>query len=113
MMPDVKYAGGPDEMLRLASLFEQYRIKFSPHNPTGPMCHAHSLHICAVLDSCDLLEHQFDETPLFKQVIECGIPETEGGVASLDWSRPGLGVELSADATLFREVFCMGRGQVQ
>ena len=113
MMPDVKYAGGPDEMLRLASLFEQYRIKFSPHNPTGPMCHAHSLHICAVLDSCDLLEHQFDETPLFKQVIECGIPETEGGVASLDWNRPGLGVELSADATLFREVFCVGRGQVQ
>ena len=54
-----------------------------------------------------------DETPLFKQVIECGIPETEGGVASLDWNRPGLGVELSTDATLFREVFCVGRGQVQ
>ena len=52
-----------------------------------------------------------------KQALHQGLAvnsvQSEGGVASLDWNRPGLGVELSADATLFREVFCVGRGQVQ
>ena len=82
MMPDVKYAGGPRELLRIADLFESYDVDFSPHNPTGPICHAASIQICAAVNKTDLLEHQFDETSYFAQLVGGKLPiVSEGGVA--------------------------------
>ena len=65
MMPDAKYVGGLAEMAQLAELFAQAGVAFSPHNPTGPVCHAASLHVCAAAGNLDRLEIQFDETELF------------------------------------------------
>ena len=47
LMPDVKYAGGPHEMMQLAEAMSRHGVAFSPHNPSGPICHAHSLHVSA------------------------------------------------------------------
>lgn len=110
MMPDVKYAGGPDEMLRLAALFARHGVAFSPHNPTGPICHAQSLHICAALADSDLLEHQFDETPLFDALVGHALPLPCRGVAAPDWTRPGLGIDLAGDAARLRDVAATGKG---
>ncbi len=104
MMPDVKYAGGPDELMRVAALLERHGVAFSPHNPTGPICHVHSLHICSALGNSDLLEHQFDETPIFDALIEDGGPECEGGRTGINWDQPGLGVALSGDPSLARSI---------
>ena len=109
MMPDVKYAGGPGEMLRIAELFEQYNTTFSPHNPSGPVCHAHSMHICSTLDTCDLLEFQYDETPLFDRLVSYDFAPARGGTAALDWSRTGLGVSISENPGVSREVACSRR----
>ena len=97
MMPDVKYVGGPDEVMRVAALLKRHGVACSPHNPTGPISHVHSLHVSAALGNADLLEHQFDETPVFDALIEDGLPVYESGGATLDWARPGLGVTLSGD----------------
>ena len=104
MMPDVKYVGGPSEMLRVAGLFARYGVAFSPHNPTGPICHAHSLHVCAALAECDLLEHQFDEGPAFDAIVGEAIPPSRDGFAALNWTRSGLGVALRVPAGTPTEV---------
>lgn len=94
MMPDVKYCGGPREMLAIAADMQRHGVTFSPHNPTGPICHVHSLNICATLAECDLLETQFDETPMFDKLIDRPLPQPTEGHVALPAAEPGLGVSL-------------------
>ena len=49
LMPDIKHCGGHAEMQRIAALALTGGIELAPHNPTGPVCHAHSLHACAAI----------------------------------------------------------------
>ncbi len=94
MMPDAKYVGGLEEMLRIAGTFAAAGVAFSPHNPTGPVCHAASLQVCAAAGTLDRLEVQFDETPLFDELVDGALPRAEGGASTLPGG-PGLGVRLS------------------
>lgn len=94
IMPDVKYAGGLTEMLRMAAAQNDAGIAFSPHNPTGPIAHAASLEVCAAVIETDLLEHQFDETPFFHSIVGDGLPRVVDGFVNLAHSRVGLGVSL-------------------
>lgn len=93
MMPDVKYAGGPAEMMRIAEAFAAAGVDFSPHNPSGPICHAMSLQICMAAAAPDLLESQFDETPLFDDLQAPAAPTVETGAAPGPQGS-GLGVGL-------------------
>ncbi|HVE49752.1 MAG TPA: mandelate racemase/muconate lactonizing enzyme family protein [Casimicrobiaceae bacterium] len=92
MMPDVKYVGGFDEMLRCARLLQRHGVAVSLHNPSGPVAHAASLHVCAALDRFDLLELQFDESPLFDRFVS-GLPPRIAGSSMLPGGS-GLGVQL-------------------
>jgi galactonate dehydratase len=94
MMPDVKYAGGPDEMMRIAEEFAAAGVTFSPHNPSGPICHGHSLQICAAVPDLAVLETQYDETPLFDELVGSGLPPAEDGIVHLSDSAAGIGVSL-------------------
>jgi galactonate dehydratase len=96
MMPDVKYCGGPREMLAIAADLARHGVAFSPHNPTGPICHAHSLHVCAALPQTDLLEHQFDETPMFASLVEGPLEKPINGNVTMPAIEAGLGVSLIA-----------------
>ena len=95
IMPDVKYAGGMEEMLRLAEQAERHGVEISLHNPSGPICHAASLQFTAMLGKSGLLEMQFDETPLFDR-IQAGLNSVRGGAVTLP-AKPGLGVSLKED----------------
>lgn len=64
VMPDVKYCGGPWEMLRIAQRAADSGVQFSPHNPTGPVCTWHSLQVGLVAPECAMLEVQFEESEL-------------------------------------------------
>jgi len=94
MMPDIKYCGGPQEMMAVAADLKRYGVDFSPHNPSGPICHLHSLHVCAALAETDLLEMQFDETPLFDSLTGQALPSVADGSITLAENRPGIGVSL-------------------
>ena len=94
MMPDAKYVGGLAEMLRIAGTFAAAGVAFSPHNPTGPVCHAASLQVCAAAGTLDRLEVQFDETPLFDELVEGALPRARQGEGVLPGG-PGLGIRLS------------------
>lgn len=90
VMPDIKYCGGHEEMRRIAALAQVSGVEIAPHNPTGPVCHAHSVHAAAAIPNATMLEVQFGETPLFTGIMEGEVPAATGGRAAPP-SAPGLG----------------------
>jgi galactonate dehydratase len=97
MMPDVKYVGGLRQMLHCAKEFARYGVEISPHNPSGPIAHAASLHVSAAMSRFDMLELQFDESPWFDGLVAGALPELRAGVSAVP-KAPGLGVRLAAEA---------------
>jgi len=95
VMPDIKYIGGFGGLLQAGALCARHGVGCAPHNPTGPICHVASLHASAVLDDFDLLEHQYDESPLFDGLVKGGLPDHAGDASELPQA-PGLGVTLDA-----------------
>ena len=93
MMPDAKYVGGLREMLDVAELLKRHGVAFSPHNPSGPVCHAASVHVCAASSIVDRLEMQYAETPLFSTLVGSSFPSAIDG--SIEVPRTaGLGAQL-------------------
>lgn len=93
LMPDMKHCGGHEEMRRIAALALTAGVEIAPHNPTGPVCHAHSLHACATLPNLLPLEVQFGETERFFTLCNGPSLRFEAGAAALPEAR-GLGVAL-------------------
>lgn len=96
VMPDVKYAGGYAEMLRIAELCERNGVAFSPHNPTGPVCTLASLQVCAVAPGFLILEHQVGESRLYYDVLRGDHPAMAHGCFEVPGA-PGLGVDLDEE----------------
>jgi galactonate dehydratase len=92
VMPDVKYCGGPAELLRIADAARARGCRIAPHNPSGPIAHAHSVHLAAH-PAVDLLEHQFGESGLFGTLTTGGPPPIAAGTAR-SGDAPGLGAAL-------------------
>jgi galactonate dehydratase len=97
MMPDIKYVGGVDAMLKTGETLSRYGVVVSPHNPTGPVCHAASLAACGALENVGRLEMQFDESPHFDRLVGGRLPPPRGGRMSVP-ADPGLGVSLDRKA---------------
>lgn len=81
IMPDVKYVGGIQQLLRIANLAERYQTTFSPHNPSGPVAHLASLHAMMVTPNLSILESQYDEDPLFWTLNALSMPVTESALS--------------------------------
>lgn len=97
IMPDVKYAGGYNEMLQIAELTTQHGIAFSPHNPSGPLCTLASLHLCALAGNFLIMEHQLAESPVYLGIMKGGHPQLVDGCFAVP-DIPGLGMELDDEA---------------
>lgn len=93
MMPDIKYVGGMAEMLEVARLLDSHGVEFSPHNPSGPVAHAASLQICALVPNFRRLEMQFNETPHFDALACMKLPAPENGRSRV-LSASGIGIGL-------------------
>ena len=90
LMPDIKYAGGHEEIRRIAALAQTAGVEIAPHNPTGPICHAHSVHLCATIPNLLPLEVQFGETDRFFTLVTGHDLRFAQGAATLS-AAPGLG----------------------
>lgn len=102
VMPDVKHCGGVAEALHIANLARRHGAACSPHNPTGPICHAHSLHVASLIEDMPSLEVQFEESEQFHRLANDGLPRFLQGMSPLP-DRAGLGVALSFDPTTVPE----------
>ncbi len=92
IMPDVKYAGSLREIMAVGERAKAYGVDLSLHNPSGPVSHAVSLHVAAALDNGMPLEFQFNETPLFDQIVSGTLPPRVG--SSILPDAPGIGIGL-------------------
>jgi galactonate dehydratase len=97
IMPDIKYAGGVRELLRIARAAGSQGVATSPHNPSGPIAHAHSLHVSAHIERFPFLEFQYGESPLFFDFIDGVLPDPRPGRSDLP-DGIGLGVGLGGAA---------------
>lgn len=97
LMPDIKYAGGYEEIRRIAALAQTAGVEIAPHNPTGPVCHAHSVQLCATLPNLLPLEVQFGETERFFALATGHDLRFTDGAATLP-GVPGLGIVLDEAA---------------
>jgi galactonate dehydratase len=97
LMPDIKYAGGHEEIRRIAALAQTAGVEIAPHNPTGPVCHAHSVQLCATLPNLLPLEVQFGETERFFTLVAGHDLRFARGNATLP-SAPGLGTTIDEAA---------------
>ena len=93
IMPDVKYCGGPAEMLRIADVARQRGVRFSPHNPTGPVCTMASLHVALAAADVHSLELQVGESPLTQALVR-GVEPTLADGAFAAPPGPGWGIVL-------------------
>src|SRR5688572_14159677 len=79
LMPDIKYVGGIAEMRAVADRAAARGVGIAPHNPSGPVAHAASTHVCTSLAGFDRLELQFNESPLFEAIVAPAMPAPHEG----------------------------------
>jgi galactonate dehydratase len=91
MMPDVKYVGSLATVVDMAEEFEAHGVMLSPHNPSGPVCHVASLHVCAALPASPLLEVQLGESPVFQALVSPRLPPFVSGTSAVPAGR-GWGI---------------------
>ncbi|HET9820731.1 MAG TPA: mandelate racemase/muconate lactonizing enzyme family protein [Burkholderiaceae bacterium] len=99
VMPDVKYCGGPWEMLRIAEHARANGVQCSPHNPTGPIASLHSLSVAAAAPWEAMVEIQFDESPLFDRLVPGAHPRLVDGAFGVATDAT---LQIAPDASLFR-----------
>jgi galactonate dehydratase len=93
IMPDIKYVGGHRELLKVGAAAAQSGVICSPHNPSGPIAHVHSVHSSALLETCPFLEFQYGESPLFFDIVTPEMPDPRGGASDVP-RVPGLGARI-------------------
>ncbi len=108
MMPDVKYVGGPEELQRTAESLARLGVEVSPHNPTGPVCHAVSAHASGGLPGFTRLEMQIDETPLFDELAATPCPAPADGLLRPP-EGPGHGVTLAPGTVFATRILSVSR----
>jgi galactonate dehydratase len=96
VMPDIKYTGGYTGMLAVANRAHERGVKFSPHNPTGPVCHMGSLHACSLTPNFLILERQTEGT-VYDEIFTGDHPQLVNGCYAVPQS-PGLGISMNEDA---------------
>ena len=93
IMPDVKHCGGLLELTRIAAVAEAEGVEVAPHNPSGPVSTAVSIHACAVLPNFRVLELQWGEVGWRGEMVSPAERFVRGTISVSE--RPGLGVELN------------------
>jgi galactonate dehydratase len=94
LMPDIKHVGSYERFYDLARASLNTGVKIAPHNPTGPVSHAHSVMACAAIENFLILEMQFDETEAFHRIVEGRLPMPANGIARRV-DEPGLALRLN------------------
>ena len=102
IMPDVKHCGGLLELTHIAAAAAGEAISVAPHNPSGPVSTAASVHVAAAASNVNLLELQYGEVPWRSEVLTPPERFTDGTIAVPD--RPGLGFALNDAAIRARSL---------
>jgi galactonate dehydratase len=96
VMPDIKYAGGYSEIMRICALTAPAGIEYSPHNPTSPLCTLASLHASAVAENFLIFEHQLAENERYGDIMIGSHPPLVDGCYPIP-DAPGVGMKVNEE----------------
>lgn len=92
LMPDVKWLGGILATKKAAVLADVYGVMCSPHNASGPISCAASVHVSATISNFLILEYAWG-APDWRNQLSMGTETIQNGHFVLS-KRPGLGIEI-------------------
>ena len=92
IMPDVKWLGGIDEARKVAAMADAFGALVSPHNASGPVANAASLHLSLTLPNFLILEYPWG-VPSWRGDLTRGTERMVGGHFEVP-TAPGLGIDL-------------------
>ena len=104
IMPDVKHCGGLLELTRIAAAADAEGVAVAPHNPSGPVSTAASVHVGAGMKNLNFLELQYGEVPWRGEILTPPEQFVNGRITVPD--RPGFGVALN-DAAVRRRALTL------
>lgn len=92
IQPDLSHAGGIGEVKKIAAQAEANHIAVCPHNPSGPVANAATVHIAMSTPNFHLLEVMATDVPWRSSICDEDMRLEDGMIVCSD--RPGLGIEL-------------------
>ncbi|MNR10720.1 D-galactonate dehydratase [compost metagenome] len=98
IQPDVSHAGGISELKKIAAMAECYHIPMCPHNPSGPVANAATLHIAASTPNFYFLETMSSDVS-YRNKISTEKVEFENGMMHIN-DAPGLGIDIDEEAIM-------------
>jgi len=96
IMPDVKHCGGLLELTRIGAMAAAEGVMVAPHNPSGPVSTAASVHVCAGMKNVNYLELQYGEVGWRQDAVNPPERFVNGTIEVPD--RPGFGITLNDTA---------------
>ena len=103
VQPDVCRAGGITECRRIAELADSFGAAFAPHVSIGTaLSFAASAHLAAAMPNTMTCEFWADENPLGDRVVDTPLKMVDGRLEVPE--RPGLGLDIKAEALLAEQV---------
>lgn len=96
VQPDVSHAGGISEIKKIAAMAECFYIPVCPHNPSGPVANAATLHVAASTPNFYFLETMSNDVPYRSEISTEEVVLEEGMMYIND--RPGLGIDIQEEA---------------
>jgi galactonate dehydratase len=92
LQPDVCHLGGMFETKKVAGMAHTRLLPIAPHNPTGPVMNAMTMHLAAAIPNFSIFETVSIDVPWRKELVKENLAFQGGDL--LVPTAPGLGVEL-------------------
>ena len=96
LQPDVAHVGGMLEAKRIAGIAHGRFLPVAPHNPTGPVMNAMTLHLAAAIPNFSIFETVAIDVPWRRELVRESLELQDGDL--MVPTAPGLGVELIEEA---------------
>lgn len=94
--PDVSHCGGISAVMKMAAMAESHYVALAPHNPSGPVANAATLHLAASLPGFRILEIMLTDVKWRSELTDERVVFEEGCIRIPEG--PGLGLSLREDA---------------
>lgn len=93
--PDVSHCGGISAIKKMAAMAENYYVALAPHNPSGPVANAATLHLAGCLPGFRILEIMLTDVSWRKELTNEQVVFEKGSI--LIPQGLGLGLELNEE----------------
>ena len=96
VQPDVSHCGGIMELRKISAMAECHSLPVCPHNPSGPVANAATLHVAACTPNFFLLETMASDVPQRREISTERLRLENGEMHIPD--SPGLGIDIDEEA---------------